>query len=344
MNSSLGHLKTGEEFCGASTRGDGNLVGCLIRAGWMGQAAAATRGGGASAFAFGVCGRCVKATVVTCVTGVTPHPNCPPRRISLLGASARFTVALSMSRNPSQPPSDSGSPQVQLSRPFRSRKNRPCDGCRRAKSRCAIPQSGPPCVECQQMNKQCTFDELPPERKKPKAPSSPIASTSSHLATEPQNLSLSLGKVKRPRSPDEGSAALQALSYAAAQEKRLRIGESEHMSLDLSIGGSLDPHVLTTLLTDDLLPIGTKQAGPDDSPLTETAHIRQISCDRSKPQYIIFTKKRNELNVNPPGTKQLAILKDCLSLLDPPPSAGSLGRNLPWGLQSCISSRLPASG
>ncbi|KAJ6509303.1 hypothetical protein C8R47DRAFT_965646, partial [Mycena vitilis] len=227
-----------------------------------------------------------------------------------------------------------------LSRPFRSRKNRPCDGCRRAKSRCAIPQSGPPCVECQQMNKQCTFDELPPERKKPKAPSSPIASTSSHLATEPQSLSLSLGKVKRPRSPDEGSAALQALSYAAAQEKRLRIGESEHMSLDLSIGGSLDPHVLTTLLTgmscahwecphltyfvDDLLPIGTKQAGPDDIPLTETAHIRQISCDRSKPQYIIFTKKRNELNVNPLGTKQLAILKDCLSLLDPRPSEGSL--------------------
>ncbi|KAJ7042475.1 hypothetical protein C8F04DRAFT_1076032 [Mycena alexandri] len=199
------------------------------------------------------------------------------------------------SRN-SQPPSADpgstlpGSPQVQLSRPFRSRKNRPCDGCRRAKSRCAIPQSGPPCVECQQMNKQCTFDELPPERKKPK-PSSPttnIASTSSHFVETPNPV-----KVKRPRSPDEGSAALQALSYAAAQEKRLRIGEAEPMSLDLSIGPSLDPHFLTTLLTDDLLPIGTRQAGPDDTPLSETTHIRQISSDRSKPQYIIFTKKRN---------------------------------------------------
>lgn len=98
-----------------------------------------------------------------------------------------------------------------------------------------------------QMNKQCTFDELPPERKKPKPPSSPttnIASSSSHLLDSP-----SPGRLKRPRSPDDGSAALQALSYAAAQEKRLRTGESEPMSLDLSIGASLDPHTITTLLT-----------------------------------------------------------------------------------------------
>ncbi|KAJ7139897.1 hypothetical protein C8R44DRAFT_765699 [Mycena epipterygia] len=226
-----------------------------------------------------------------------------------------------MSRNPSQPPSDGGSTQVQLSRPFRSRKNRPCDGCRRAKSRCAIPQSGPPCVECQQMNKQCTFDELPPERKKPKLSSPTTNIGSSHLTLE----SPSSGKlVKRPRSPDDGSsAALQALSYAAAQEKRLRIGEAEPISLDLSISGSLDPHVITTLLTDDLLPIGTRQAGPEDTPLSETAYIRQISRDRSKPQYIIFTKRRNGPNMDS-GSKQLAVLKTCMSLLDPPPSEDSL--------------------
>ncbi|KAJ7431794.1 hypothetical protein B0H11DRAFT_2128456 [Mycena galericulata] len=228
-----------------------------------------------------------------------------------------------MSRT-SQPPSDSSSTQVQLSRPFRSRKNRPCDACRKAKSRCAIYMK-PPCVECQQMNKQCTFDELPPERKKNKPPTSRtspiinIASTSSHLTIE----SLNPKKVKRPRSPDEGSAALQALSYAAAQEKRLRIGESEPISLDLSISKSLDPHVITTLLTDDLLPIGTRQAGPEDAPLSETAHIRQISCDRSKPQYLIFTKKRNGSNTDS-GKQQLTVFKTCMSLLDPPPSEDSL--------------------
>ncbi|KAJ7706424.1 hypothetical protein B0H17DRAFT_628842 [Mycena rosella] len=239
-----------------------------------------------------------------------------------------------MSRNPSQPPSMSRTssqpparvsctPSDTLSRPFRSRKNRPCDGCRRAKSRCAIPQSGPPCVECQQMNKECTFDQLPPERKKPRPPPSPttnVASASSHLTID----SPSPGNVKRPRSPEDGSAALQALSYAAAQEKRMRIGESEPISLDLSISRALDPHVITTLLTDDLLPIGTRQAGPEDTPLSDTAgYIRQISCDRSKPQYIIFTKRRTESNVSS-GQKQLAVLKTCLSLLNPPPSEDSL--------------------
>ncbi|KAJ7492847.1 hypothetical protein FB451DRAFT_1219777 [Mycena latifolia] len=228
-----------------------------------------------------------------------------------------------MSRNPSQPPSDPLAPVSTLSRPFRSRKNRPCDGCRRAKSRCAIPQSGPPCVECQQMNKECRFDELPPERKKPKPPPSPatnVASTSSHLTID----SPSPVTVKRPRSPDDGSAALQALSYAAAQEKRLRIGDSEPMSLDLSISNSLDPHVITTLLTDDLLPIGTRQAGPEDTPLSlSEAYIRQISCDRSKPQYIIFTKRRTGPNLNS-GKKQLAVFKTCMSLLNPPPSEDSL--------------------
>ncbi|CAK5279980.1 unnamed protein product [Mycena citricolor] len=222
-----------------------------------------------------------------------------------------------------QPSEAEPSPQVQLSRPFRSRKLRPCDGCRRSKSRCAIPQGGPPCLECQQMGKQCTFDELPPERKKPKPPPAPAVATTSQATVDSLKPAKSV-IVKRPRSPDEGgSAALQALSYAAAQEKRLRTGDSEHASLDLSIGRSLDPHVITTLLTDDLLPIGTRQAGPEDTPLSETAHIRQISCDRSKPQYIIFAKNRTGINSSP-GKKQLATLKSCLSLLDPPPSEEAL--------------------
>ncbi|KAJ7275270.1 hypothetical protein B0H12DRAFT_1227785 [Mycena haematopus] len=185
--------------------------------------------------------------------------------------------------------------------------------------------SSPP----RQMNKQCTFDELPPERKKPKGPESPtanIASTSSHLPPESPTLVM-----KRPRSPD--SAALQALSYAAAQEKRLRIGEPEPISFDLSISRSLDAHfahgttiaarTYLTFSVDDLLPIGTKQAGPDDSPLSETPYIRQISADRSKPQYIIFTKKRNGPSVNS-GKKNNQLLLSCLSLLDPPPSEDSL--------------------
>ncbi|KAF7306719.1 Zn(2)-C6 fungal-type domain-containing protein [Mycena indigotica] len=202
---------------------------------------------------------------------------------------------------------------IQLSRPFRSRRARPCDQCRRAKSRCAIPQAGPPCLECLQMNKQCTFEELPPERKKPKAPASPTN------LPGPSNLPLENPKVKRPRSPDDSSAALQALSYAASKEKRLRTGDAEPASLDLSIGKSLDPHAITTLLTDDLLPLGTRQAGPEaEAPLSD-AYIRQISNDRSKPQYIIFKKRRIGPQHHAGSPKQLGVFRLCSSLLDPPP-------------------------
>lgn len=50
------------------------------------------------------------------------------------------------------------------SRPHRSRKNRPCDYCRRSKSRCAIGPAGPPCTLCNDSGRKCTFDHAPPPR------------------------------------------------------------------------------------------------------------------------------------------------------------------------------------
>lgn len=42
----------------------------------------------------------------------------------------------------------------------RSRKTRPCDRCRRAKTRCTINADGPPCSQCRDTARPCTF-ELP---------------------------------------------------------------------------------------------------------------------------------------------------------------------------------------
>nr|GAT47885.1 predicted protein [Mycena chlorophos] len=209
----------------------------------------------------------------------------------------------------SSPPGHEG---IQLSRPFRSRRQRPCDSCRKAKSRCAIPQAGPPCLECLQTGKKCTFEESPPERKKQPKPASPVPGPSSVPLDAPPP------KLKRARSPDDGSAALQALSYAASKEKRLRTGDAEPLSLDLSIGEGLDPHAITTLLTDDLLPIGTRQAGPHDAPLTD-AYIRQISSQKPHGQYIIFKKRKPHPNQQSGSSKELAIFRLCSALLDPPP-------------------------
>ncbi|KAI4679548.1 hypothetical protein J4E81_010354 [Alternaria sp. BMP 2799] len=43
---------------------------------------------------------------------------------------------------------------------------RPCDPCRRRKSRCEISDSGPPCVLCQFHDQECTFNENPLPRKR----------------------------------------------------------------------------------------------------------------------------------------------------------------------------------
>ncbi|KAG7880400.1 hypothetical protein KL937_002627 [Ogataea polymorpha] len=47
-------------------------------------------------------------------------------------------------------------------RPYKSRKNRPCDRCRKRKSRCIIEHRGP-CELCARMNVSCEFtDKVPP--------------------------------------------------------------------------------------------------------------------------------------------------------------------------------------
>lgn len=53
----------------------------------------------------------------------------------------------------------------QKGRIYKSRKSRPCDACRRRKVTCDMP-AGPPCKRCVHMNKACTFEEPPSQRKR----------------------------------------------------------------------------------------------------------------------------------------------------------------------------------
>lgn len=51
-------------------------------------------------------------------------------------------------------------------RPYKSRKNRPCDFCRARKAACKIEVSAP-CTLCESYGRQCTFLNRPQERKRP---------------------------------------------------------------------------------------------------------------------------------------------------------------------------------
>jgi hypothetical protein len=57
-------------------------------------------------------------------------------------------------------------PRVANTQTTKSKSRRPCDPCRRRKSRCEISESGPPCVLCQFHDQECTFNENPLPRKR----------------------------------------------------------------------------------------------------------------------------------------------------------------------------------
>jgi hypothetical protein len=49
---------------------------------------------------------------------------------------------------------------------MRSRKDRPCDACRRRKSKCVINEGQSTCVLCQFHSQECTFVQSPQPRKR----------------------------------------------------------------------------------------------------------------------------------------------------------------------------------
>ncbi|KAF9005834.1 hypothetical protein BDZ89DRAFT_1079915 [Hymenopellis radicata] len=184
-------------------------------------------------------------------------------------------------------------PPVTLARPFRSRKNRPCDGCRRAKTRCAIVAVGTPCVECQHTRKKCTFDELPRQRKKPAAASSSTDGNPSFSNDNTKKRSLSPNRASSSRQQSYGDAYHEEITIDSTSSKKARFDSegsespgaySEGKDSGVSLEETLGYHMITSVLTDDLLPVGARRAGSQGD-----EHTRQISLDSTKPQYVIFS-------------------------------------------------------
>ncbi|GAA5971375.1 hypothetical protein JCM11641_008328 [Rhodosporidiobolus odoratus] len=125
------------------------------------------------------------------------HPRPPPSASTLSNVRLPPAYSTQNKQQPERPAqdarqastSDAGvnpatADSVVGQRPFRSKKVRPCDGCRKRKNRCAIMTEGEPCVECKQTGRQCTFLLPPPVRPK-KEPSATAAP--SHGNPPPSN-------------------------------------------------------------------------------------------------------------------------------------------------------------
>ncbi|WVR05522.1 hypothetical protein IAU60_002540 [Kwoniella sp. DSM 27419] len=194
-------------------------------------------------------------------------------------------------------------------RPHRSRKNRPCDPCRRRKTRCLISAAGPPCSLCAEAERQCTFSLAPPLRK----PRQSVASDLSHINGDLDNdvgenaedeertpRSASTGVVdggKRRRSydtlgrePNHWRRRRETTALESTSERRngrsfnLTQAAETASSFDHLAESGFEPHVLTNPVTDDLLPIqGDETERPTDRP-----HVRQISSDPKRPIFVVM--------------------------------------------------------
>lgn len=209
-------------------------------------------------------------------------------------------------------------------RPFRSRKQRPCDLCRKRRSRCAIPEQGSACIECLQTGKPCTFLDNPIDRS-----ASGSNSHNHHQQNEGQPSTIrkrqrsgtdnsmlnntetskstaatytSTGPSTSAGEPSLSSNATDLISVKPPQtlsvpstsrpqqQSRSSSGNNNSDTLKVSleataISDGLEPTAITMLLTDDLLPV---TAGAQDAaPGAIPTHF-QISTDRSKPSYFVL--------------------------------------------------------
>lgn len=79
-----------------------------------------------------------------------------------------LNYSINMNTSPIQnfPSSDFPAPTTDQSAGIKIRSRRPCDSCRRRKSRCELGDGRPPCLLCRFHRQECTFNEEPQPRKR----------------------------------------------------------------------------------------------------------------------------------------------------------------------------------
>ena len=77
---------------------------------------------------------------------------------------------MSMATNPATGGHNDGPVGVKIAVPANgwTRKDRPCDACRRRKSRCIITEGTETCIMCHSRSEKCTFVQSPQRRKRRK--------------------------------------------------------------------------------------------------------------------------------------------------------------------------------
>nr|XP_019007019.1 uncharacterized protein I203_00615 [Kwoniella mangroviensis CBS 8507]OCF70480.1 hypothetical protein I203_00615 [Kwoniella mangroviensis CBS 8507] len=236
-------------------------------------------------------------------------------------AGRSFSIPISHPPRPAAPIDEGGG------RPARSRKNRPCDACRRRKTRCLITAIGPPCSLCADAKRKCTFNFAPPARK----PRQSIRPASSENETGEAEVEMdgdagpstpSAINGKRTRSPDsvdriggnwrrrrETSPPDTTSVQTSRRNSNLTQLADTASSFDHLAVSGFEPHVLTNPITDDLLPIQDEEA---DKP-TDRPHVKQISSDPKRPIFVIMQPRHENFRSGGAGINGLTNLRTLIS-------------------------------
>lgn len=117
------------------------------------------------------------STVTNNTSGTSSSSAVPQANATISTNGSSSTSAASQAQNPPQKSTgnagkSTGSSVNGENGTSRGRKDRPCDACRRRKSRCVMNEGAEICVLCQFHSQECTFVQSPQPRKRRLASSS----------------------------------------------------------------------------------------------------------------------------------------------------------------------------
>ncbi|WWC70502.1 uncharacterized protein I206_104453 [Kwoniella pini CBS 10737] len=204
-------------------------------------------------------------------------------------------------------------------RPPRSRKNRPCDSCRRRKTRCYIASSGPPCSLCAEGKRECTFNLAPPARKPrqlARPPSSEFDGIDNHpgvdtdqRASEEQDSPTSVINGKRRRS-------LEAVDRSGETRRRRR-RDTTPMQSSSTVTSRRNSGLIhladAASAFDHLASSGFEPHGEEIEKSTDRPHVRQISSDPKRPIFVVMQPRQETFRSGSAGMNGLTNLRTLIS-------------------------------
>ncbi|ORY84141.1 fungal-specific transcription factor domain-domain-containing protein [Leucosporidium creatinivorum] len=175
----------------------------------------------------------------------------------------------------------------------RSRKDRPCDACRKNKHSCIRPSKEQPCVSCAARERPCTFEMGPTKRVRKETvkegSEGPSSNVGANTSAAPPAFPAPLPPPAPPRSFNNSNAAepsvfqlLRSIRLNADELDSVPFdGQDDHPTLDNDLTSPSESHFFASNSISDLTLTSDQRSGSTD------VAFRQVSTDHRRPAFFI---------------------------------------------------------